>query len=150
MTSKKQFRVLMVDDDDDDWMLVSQAFADEEYPCEFKLELRRLCDGQEFLEYMDHCEQDGTLGAFPDLVLLDLNMPRMDGKEALKRVKSHPICRTIPIVVFTTSAEQTDVVECYQCGGASFIQKPQTYENLRAMVRTLCDYWICIAQVPDR
>jgi two-component system response regulator len=150
MPGSKPYVVLMVDDDDDDWMLIRQAFAEEEHPCEFELDLHRLSDGKEFLEYLDHCEAEEAQGPVPDLVLLDLNMPRVDGREALQRVKSHPACRGIPIIVLTTSSELTDVVECYQCGATSFIQKPQTYESLKALVHTLTNYWICTAELSGR
>jgi CheY-like chemotaxis protein len=146
MPKQKLFTLLMVDDDDDDWLLVKEAFADNDFACQFELDLRRLSDGQELLEYLDHCTEEGMPGPVPNLILLDLNMPRMGGKEALKQVKSHPTCRGIPIIVFTTSADQSDIVECYQCGSSSCLRKPATFESLKKMMRTLADYWICTAE----
>lgn len=130
-------------------MLVKKAFAEEEYRYDFDIDLRHLEDGVELLEYLDHCKsEEGPKGPMPDFILLDLNMPAMGGRETLKKVISHPICRRIPIIVFTTSAEQADVIECYQCGENAFSQKPNDYETLRKMVRIIVNYWLCATQLP--
>jgi CheY-like chemotaxis protein len=150
LSTKKHFVVLMVDDDDDDWLLVKEAFAESQFTCDFELDLRRLKDGLELVDYLDKCisgaDQKGPL---PNLILLDLNMPGMHGKEALKWVKSHPTCRGIPVVIFTASTEKADAVECYQYGSSSFLEKPRSYDSLKEMIQTLCDYWACILQLPN-
>lgn len=148
MSTKNRFGVLMVDDDDDDWLLVKEAFAESQFTCEFELDFRRLKDGLELLDYLGDCASGSDQKPLPHLILLDLNMPKMDGKEALKRMKSHPACRGIPVVIFTTSTERGDAVECYQYGGSSFLEKPHSYDSLKEMIQTLCDYWVCISQLP--
>ncbi len=136
----KRFTVLMVDDDEDDWVLVRQAFAESEFTCDFEVDLEHLRDGMELLEYLDRRSRKALT---PDLILLDLNMPRMDGREALKRVKSHSVYLDIPVVVLTTSRDPADVMKCYECGGNMFYQKPHTFEGLKQIIETVSNHWFC-------
>ena len=149
MAEKKQFVILMVDSDENDWMLVKQALAEEQDRQDFDIDLRHLEDGVELLEYLDHCKSgEDPKGPMPNFILLDLNIPATGGRETLKKVISHRICRRIPIIVFATSADQADIIECYQCGGSSFGQYPNDYENVSRKVRAVVNHWLCAGQLP--
>ena len=104
---------------------------------------------------MDYLHRDGKYESLkhkhlPDLILLDLNMPRKDGREALKEIKADPGLRRIPVVILTTSKEEADILKTYDLGANSFIKKPVTFESLVEVVRTLAKYWFQIVQLsPD-
>jgi CheY-like chemotaxis protein len=147
--ARKQFVILVVDDDENDRRLVKQAFSEEGDRHDFEVDLRQLRDGVELLEYLDHCtSKESPKGPMPNFILLDLNMPAMGGRETLQKVKTHPACRRLPIIVFATSAEQGDVIECFHCGGSAFSMKPDNHETLRRAVSTIVDYWLCSARSP--
>ncbi len=149
MSERRRFVIVMVDYDEDDLMLVKQAFAEEGHRYDFDVDMRRLEDGAELLEYLDQCKSwESPKGPTPDFILLDLHRPGMGGREALAKVKSHPLCRRIPIIAFTTSADEADVMECYQCGGNSFRQKPFSSDTLKEMVHIIVNYWACSTQMP--
>lgn len=136
--------ILMADDDDDDYLLTKKALA------ESKLlnTLIRVSDGEELLDYLNE-RGDYKEGAVrPGVILLDLNMPRKDGREALKEIKSNPKLQNIPIVIFTTSKAEEDIYRSYQLGSNSFITKPVTFENLIAVMKTLGAYWFEIVELP--
>ncbi len=147
-SKSKGIVILMADDDDDDYLLTKKALK------ESKLlnQLIRVKDGEELLEYL---RRDGRYkGATdadaprPGVVLLDLNMPRKDGREALKDIKSDERLASIPVIVFTTSKAEEDIYRTYQLGVNSFITKPVTFENLTEVMRTLGAYWFEIVELP--
>lgn len=138
--------ILMADDDDDDFVLTQKALK------ESKLlnTLVRVKDGEELLDYL--LKRNDYLDAQtmrPGVILLDLNMPRKDGREALKEIKSNPDLNDIPVVVFTTSKAEEDIYRSYQLGVNSFITKPVTFENLLNVVKTLGKYWFEIVELPS-
>jgi len=137
----------MADDDDDDYLLTKKALA------ESKLlnKLHRVKDGEELIEYLRHEGQYTNISEFerPGIILLDLNMPRKDGREALKEIKSDPNLSSIPVVVFTTSKAEEDVYKTYQLGVNSFITKPVTFDNLIKVMQTLGKYWLEIVELPQ-
>jgi two-component system, response regulator len=139
----RSFTVLMADDDEDDRLLAKDAFDE----CEVDVDLRFVEDGEELLEYL-HGNGRWQNCPTPSLIILDLNMPRMDGREALAAIKDHPALRRIPVVVITTSKAEEDVVRSYDLGVSSFISKPGSYESLRALVRMLSDYWFKTVRLP--
>ena len=136
--------ILMADDDDDDYLLTKKALK------ESKLlnTLIRVSDGEELLDYLNERGdyKEGTVR--PGVILLDLNMPRKDGREALKEIKSNPKLQNIPNVIFTTSKAEEDIYRSYQLGSNSFITKPVTFENLIAVMKTLGAYWFEIVELP--
>lgn len=138
--------ILMADDDDDDFILTQKALK------ESKLlnTLVRVKDGEELLDYLlkrnEYIEAETMR---PGVILLDLNMPRKDGREALKEIKSNPTLSDIPVVVFTTSKAEEDIYRSYQLGVNSFITKPVTFENLLKVVKTLGKYWFEIVELPS-
>lgn len=135
----------MADDDDDDYLLTKKALM------ESKLlnDLHRVKDGEELLQYLRRDGSDGDKPcARPGVILLDLNMPKMDGREALKELKSDPNLKNIPVVVFTTSKADEDIVRSYQLGVNSFITKPVKFEDLIQVMQALGKYWFEIVELP--
>lgn len=145
-TAKKDtIVILMADDDDDDFMLTQKALR------ESKLlnRLVRVKDGEELLDYLlGKGDYAGHETERPGVILLDLNMPRKDGREALKEIKSNPDLNDIPVVVFTTSKAEEDVYRSYKLGVNSFITKPVTFENLISVMTSLGKYWFEIVELP--
>ena len=138
--------ILMAEDDEDDRLLTQEAMEE----ARVINELRFVEDGQELLDYLRQRGRFAEPGAAPrpGLILLDLNMPRMDGRQALERIKADPELRRIPVVVLTTSKAEEDILRSYDLGAASFITKPVTFASLVQVVRTLDHYWTGIVQLP--
>ncbi len=139
--------VLMADDDEDDRLLAKDAFEE----CGSDIDLRSVEDGQQLMDYLQGRNgfADRAEHPLPGLILLDLNMPRKDGREALAEIKADPVLRRIPVVVFTTSKAEEDVLRSYDLGVSSFISKPLTYESLVRLVQTLSSYWFEAVRLPD-
>lgn len=139
--------ILMADDDEDDILLTRKALQ------KGKLlnPLHTVRDGEELLDYLLHrgVYVDEALAPRPGVILLDLNMPRKDGREALKEIKDHADLKDIPIVVFTTSKAEEDIYRSYRLGVNSFITKPVTFENLIEVMQTLGKYWFEIVTLPS-
>ncbi|MBI4848753.1 MAG: response regulator [Nitrospirae bacterium] len=143
----KSITILMADDDEDDRLMTKEAFE------EAKLvnELRFVEDGEELLDYLYHRGKYTAPEGYPrpGLILLDLNMPKKDGREALKDIKSDPDLRQIPIVVLTTSKAEEDIYRSYDLGVNSFITKPVSFEGMVFVITTLAQYWFQIVKLPD-
>jgi CheY-like chemotaxis protein len=142
----KPLTILMADDDDEDYMLTADALKE----ARISNPLYRVKDGEELMEYLllkgkYVSRADAPL---PSLILLDLNMPRKDGREALKEIEAHADFRKIPVVVLTTSEAKEDVSQCYEIGANSYIVKPVTFEGLVKAIRTLGQYWLEIVKLP--
>ncbi len=141
----KPIVILMADDDDDDFMLTQKALKESR----LLNTLIRVQDGEELMDYLHHRGDYNDKNApRPGVILLDLNMPRKDGREALKEIKSDESLRNIPVVVFTTSKAEEDIYKTYQLGVNSFITKPVTFENLTNVMRALGNYWFEIVELP--
>jgi CheY-like chemotaxis protein len=138
--------ILMADDDADDRLLAREAMQENRLGnC-----VRFVEDGQELMDYLNRVGRYATEEApRPGLILLDLNMPRKDGRQALEEIKSNPDLRCIPVVVLTTSKTEEDVLRSYNLGANSFITKPVTFERLVDIVRTLGRYWFNIVELPN-
>ncbi len=146
MTAPRPITILMADDDPEDRMLAFEAFEE----ARLANHLRFVEDGEELMDYL-HC-RDRYAGPEaaprPGLILLDLNMPRKDGREALREIKDDQNLRSIPIVVLTTSRAEEDVLRTYNLGVNSFISKPVTFEGMVDIVRSLSKYWFEIVELP--
>lgn len=142
---KDSITILMADDDDDDYLLTQKALKESNLPNS----LVRVRDGEELLDYLYKRGEFSETAVRPGVILLDLNMPRKDGREALEEIKSSPELRSIPIVVFTTSKAEDDIYRTYQLGGNSFITKPVTFEKLVTVMKTLGVYWFEIVELPQ-
>ncbi len=139
--------ILMADDDADDRMLTRDALEESRV----LNELRFVEDGEELMEYLTRKGKyaDVKDSPRPGLILLDLNMPKKDGREALKEIKSDPNLRRIPVVIMTTSKAEEDVFRSYDFGASSFITKPVTFDRLVELMRTLGEYWVEFVELPD-
>ena len=138
--------ILMAEDDADDRLLVKDAMTE----CHWEGDLRFVEDGEELLDYLlcrgKYCEP--VEAPQPGLILLDLNMPRKDGREALREIKAHADLRRIPVVVFTTSKADTDIRSLYELGANSFICKPIQFDALVRVMRILGQYWFGTVELP--
>ena len=136
----------MADDDEDDRLLTQDALAESRV----LNELHFVEDGVELLEYLERRGkfEDKTTSPRPGLILLDLNMPRMDGREALEAIKANPNLKGIPVVILTTSKQEEDMVKGYNLGAASYITKPVTFDGLVDLMKTLGKYWVEFVELP--
>ena len=143
---KKPVTILMADDDPEDRQLTREAFEENH----LANDLRFVEDGEELLDYLNHRGKysDPASAPWPGIILLDLNMPRKDGREALQELKSDPRFRGIRVVIMTTSKAEEDVVRSYDLSAASYITKPVTFERLVEVVRALGRYWLEIVELP--
>lgn len=139
--------ILICDDDEDDRMLTQQALEN----AHISNNLRFVEDGEQLLDYLyQRGEYSGETGKAPrpGLILLDLNMPKMDGREALKVIKGDKTLQDIPIVVLSTSRLDQDIIRSYQLGVNSFITKPVTFTGLVEAMNVLGRYWLEIVELP--
>ena len=138
--------ILLVEDNPDDVELTRLAFAEAGEPHR----LHVVSDGAEAVDYLlargRHADRDGA--ELPALVLLDLNLPRLDGREVLQAIRADDATRCLPVVVLTTSAEPFDVEQAYALGANSYIQKPVDFERFVDVVRQIGLYWLALNQPP--
>ncbi len=141
----KPMIILMADDDADDRLLAQDAVAE----AHLNGNLRFVENGEELLDYLYRRGRFAGLdNPRPGLILLDLNMPKKDGREALREIKSDPELRRIPVVVLTTSKADTDISQIYDLGANSFISKPVSFDSLVAVMKTLGLYWLETVELP--
>jgi len=138
--------ILMADDDADDRMLAKDALDESR----LANELHFVEDGEELMDYLHRRRRYAAPGAAPrpGIILLDLNMPKKDGREALQEIKSDPELRRIPVVVLTTSKADEDICRTYDGGANSYVTKPVTFEGLVDVVRALGRYWFELVALP--
>lgn len=140
--------ILLADDDQEDRMLACDALV------ESRLSNTIHCveDGEELMDYLNRrCKYSPPADApRPGLILLDLNMPKMDGREALREIKADAVLRQIPVVVMTTSKADEDILRSYDSGASSFIAKPMTFEGLVELMKGLGRYWFEIVELPKQ
>lgn len=144
--NKKSITILMADDDEDDRLLTQDALNESRV----LNNLHCVEDGVELLNYLKRKGKyaDSEEYPRPGLILLDLNMPRKDGREALKEIKGDPDLKSIPVVILTTSKEEEDMVKGYGLGAASYITKPVHFEGLVDLMKALGKYWVEIVELP--
>lgn len=145
----KPITILLADDDADDRMLTRDAFEESR----LQNVLETVEDGEELMDYLLHRGKYSGENAkpHPSLILLDLNMPRKDGREALKEIKSSPELKNIPVIILTTSTAEEDIFRTYDLGVNSFIIKPVTFGGLVDVIKTIGKYWFEIVErPPDR
>jgi two-component system, response regulator len=144
---KKTIPILIADDDQDDLEMIQEALKESR----LLNNIHCVNDGEELMDYLHHRGKfsDPVLNPTPGLILLDLNMPRMDGREALREIKKDPNLRQIPIVVLTTSQAEEDIFRTYDLGVNSFITKPVSFESLVKVMKALGQYWFDIVELPD-
>lgn len=147
-TDTKSIVILIAEDDPDDQLLAREALEENRL-------INHVCfvnDGEELLDYLYHRGDYGVPGAAPrpDLILLDLNMPKIDGRQALASIKADCDLRRIPVVVLTTSKAEEDILRSYNLGVNSFIVKPVTFESLVQLTKVLTQYWFSIVRLPEQ
>jgi CheY-like chemotaxis protein len=144
----KPITILYADDDPEDRMLVKDAWEENR----LANELHCVEDGEELMDYLHRRGKYSTLegSLLPGLILLDLNMPRKDGTEALREIKADPRLRSIPTVVLTTSKAEEDIVRAYDLGVNSFIVKPVTFPALLELMLAISKYWFEIVELPSK
>jgi len=142
----KPITILVADDDADDRMLIKDAFEE----AKLNNEIHFVEDGEQLLSYLRRESEYANMAgeAYPGIILLDLNMPRKDGREALREIKADAELKRIPVVVLTTSRAEEDIIRTYGLGVSSFITKPVTFEGLVDVVKALNEYWIEIVTFP--
>ncbi len=143
----KPIAILVADDDPDDRLMIKEA-----------LEEVRLANGIDFVEdgveLMDYLRRRGKYAdrsgpSKPGLLLLDLNMPRKDGREALDEIRADSNLKRMPVIVLTTSAAEEDIIRTYDLGANSFITKPVSFDDLVRTMKTMTDYWFQIVSLPQ-
>lgn len=138
--------ILMAEDDPDDRLLSQEALDD----AHLRNDMRFVQDGEELMDYLFQrgVYREPETAPRPGLILLDLNMPRKDGREALEEIKTSPELRSIPVVVLTTSKAEEDVLRTYELGVSGYITKPVTLAELSKVMKTLGTYWFEIVELP--
>ncbi len=142
----KMISILLADDDPDDRKLTRDAFSENR----LANVLDCVEDGEELMDYLRRRGRHAHLkdAPLPGLILLDLNMPRKDGREALREIKADPELRRIPIVVLTTSKAEEDILRSYDLGVNSYVTKPVTFKSLVDLVKVLGQYWFEVVELP--
>jgi CheY-like chemotaxis protein len=138
-TTRKEF-ILVAEDDADDRYLMQTAFNEKGYT--EKIEFVE--NGVELLKFLESVAN----AEYPGFILLDLNMPKKDGREALKEIKQHPVFKKIPVIVFTTTKNDTEIKRCYELGANTYIVKPTSFESLLNVVEEIRSYWFRVASIP--
>tara|TARA_R110000868_G_scaffold225785_3_gene478078 strand:- start:1100 stop:1561 length:462 start_codon:yes stop_codon:yes gene_type:complete len=143
----RSITILMADDDEDDRLLTHDALIESRV----LNQLHCVEDGVELLQYLRREGKyiDKVLYPSPSLILLDLNMPRMDGRQALQQIKADPKLKSIPVVILTTSKQEEDMIKGYDLGAASYIAKPVNFEDLVDLMKAIGNYWVEFVELPN-
>lgn len=139
----KPAEILLVEDNEADALLTEEALIDSK----MHVVLNHVSDGIEALDFL-HKRNQYENANVPDLILLDLNMPRMDGRELLQHIKKNPETNTIPVVVLTTSQAQLDIVKSYQLQANCYVTKPVDFEQFQAIVTQIKEFWFTLVKLP--
>ncbi len=146
MKTERTAAILLVEDEAGDQELIRRALSSGN----IKKELYVVKDGEDALDYLYRRGRyaEGKGFPLPDLILLDLNLPRLDGREFLARIKADPKLRRIPVVVLTTSRQDNDIAQCYDAGANSYVVKPASVEQIMKLVHALENYWFNVVELP--
>jgi len=135
---KPLLTILMVDDDEDDRYLTRSAFEENKISCSIEF----VEDGSDVIDMLHkRGKYQKRTGGLPNLILLDLNMPKKDGKQVLREIKASPAFKHIPVIIFTTSKSPEDVLQAYNLGASAFITKPSSFDKLLEVTRNIWQYW---------
>jgi CheY-like chemotaxis protein len=145
-THAQPITILVADDDREDCMLIEEAMQESR----LVNRLQFVHDGEELMDYLRHAGEfaDRETSPRPGIILLDLNMPRKDGREALRDIKADPCLHKIPVVVLTTSQAEEDICRSYDLGVNSYITKPVTFASMVDLMKLLGKYWFEIVELP--
>lgn len=137
--------ILIAEDDADDRFLLQAAFEENR----FNDKLHFVENGVELIDFLQRHTQNEQTARMPHFILLDLNMPKKDGREVLRELKQHPIYKKIPVIIFSTTNNEQEMRRCYELGANSYITKPNSFENLIKMVAALRSYWVQTSSTPN-
>lgn len=147
MKAGKECGILIAEDDDDDYLLTKKALQEASFCGSF----HRVRDGEELMKFLLLAGSAQAAAGEKSsllLLLLDLCMPRKDGREALREIKSHPSLKKIPVVVLTTSTAEADIIRAYELGANSFIKKPASFGLFVEAIKSLVRYWFEVSELP--
>jgi chemotaxis family two-component system response regulator Rcp1 len=142
---KTNTEVLLVDDNPADIDLTREVLG----KCKWHFHMNAVNDGAEAISFLRH-EEKYVKTPGPDLIVLDLNLPRKDGREVLAEVKADPSLAEIPVVIFTTSQASSDISRCYQLGANCYLRKPGNLPDFVAIVQSMADFWLGFASLPQK
>lgn len=147
-SNQNKIVILMADDDPDDRLMAMEALEESH----LNNELHLVEDGEELFNYLKRKGKYKDLKKYPKpgIILLDLNMPKKDGRQTLKELKEDEELRKIPVIILTTSKAEEDILRTYDLGANSFITKPVTFEGLVEVIKKLGEYWFEIVKLPDK
>jgi CheY-like chemotaxis protein len=136
--------ILIAEDDADDRFLLQTVFEEKGYTDKIEF----VENGVELLEYLHQISARNNGSHFPTIILLDLNMPKKDGREALREIKQNPLLKKIPVVVFTTTKSEHEIRRCYELGANTYVVKPVSFEGLIRVINEIRGYWMEVASIP--
>ena len=137
--------ILIAEDDSDDRFLLQTAFNDKGYNDRVEF----VENGVELIDYLGNIrDKKNDQDTYPYFILLDLNMPKKDGREVLKEIKQHPVFKKIPIIVFTTTKNESEIKRCYELGANTYVVKPVSFEGLLRVLDDIRAYWFNTAAIP--
>jgi len=145
LEKKDDFEVLMVEDSPADTLLITEAFKDNGIPCNLNI----VGDGEQALDYLNR-EGKYINAAIPDIILLDLNLPRMDGLTFLRRVKSENLFKSIPVIVLTSSRSDLDIRDVWAMNASCYIIKPSNLDEYTDVVKKIQTFWLTLVQLPTK
>ncbi len=145
MANPQRIDILLVEDDPGDVELTKEGLQD----AKMLVNLHAVDDGEKALKFLRR-EAPYTEAMRPDIILLDLNMPRKDGKETLAEIKADPALRSIPVVILTTSEAESDIAQCYDLGANCYITKPISFEAFTKVVAMIEEFWFTIVKMPSK
>lgn len=138
--------ILIAEDDADDRFLLQTAFEEKG----FRDKIEFVENGVELLKFLEKIRlKDSEESFFPGFIMLDLNMPKKSGREALQELKQHPVFKSIPVIVYTTTKNEMEIKRCYELGANSYIVKPARFEALLKVVEDIRNYWFNTASIPS-
>ena len=143
MNSMKKFYILIAEDDADDRFLLKTAFEESGY----KNTLRFVENGVELIKHLKEVSERKNNDEYPGFILLDLNMPKKDGREVLKEIKENKVFKKIPVIVFTTTKNENEISKCYELGANSYVVKPLVFDELVQIIQALYSYWFKISSI---
>lgn len=147
MTEVRPLNILIVDDDEDDLFFAQRALEKTNLPSDVKT----VRDGAQMMDYLcGRGDYRGDDGYMPDIILLDLNMPKKNGKEALAELRADPRLKHIPVILFTTSSNEQDIITGYQLGANSYIRKPVSFDAMVEAMGVIKTYWMELVSLPPK
>ncbi len=141
----KKHSIILIDDNPDDCESLVRGFQTTDLSCVIKW----YDSPEKYLDYLSDIDYDHINNILPILIILDLNMPGIDGKKMLGIIKANDKIKAVPVIILTTSTNQDDILECYANGANTYIQKPMSFEKMKKICDSLHNYWFKVARLPQ-